>query len=95
MHVSTVMKYLSQHLLPILSAIYAQPHFSAMLPSLGATTYYLLCCRGMFATHYHKLADAHMDSPHVALKHMACQVEEGPDGTQQVCLMFSGYRHKT
>jgi DNA mismatch repair ATPase MutS len=36
-------------------------------------------CRGVFATHYHSLADRWAaDAQHVAVKHMACQVEAAP-----------------
>jgi hypothetical protein len=31
-------------------------------------------CRGMFSTHYHRLADEHADDPTVQLRHMACKV---------------------
>lgn len=34
-----------------------------------------LGCRGVFATHYHVLADDFAEHPRVAVKHMACRVE--------------------
>lgn len=36
--------------------------------------------RGLFATHYHKLADAHAGDPNVAIRHMACRVTTPADG---------------
>jgi len=44
-------------------------------------------CRGLFATHYHRLADAHEQDPGVAICHMGCSVEPGTDGgPEQVSL---------
>ncbi len=37
-------------------------------------------CRGLFATHYHRLADAHEQDPKVAICHMGCSVEPGTAG---------------
>lgn len=38
-------------------------------------------CRGLFATHYHRLSDEHAVDPRVAVSHMACAVKPpGPDG---------------
>ena len=38
-------------------------------------------CRGLFATHYHRLSDEHAVDPRVAVSHMACAVTPpGPDG---------------
>ena len=39
-----------------------------------------ICCRGVFATHYHVLADtwSHKQQQ-VSVKHMACEVENKPD----------------
>ena len=47
----------------------------------------ILLHRGLFATHYHKLADAHEGDPAVAIRHMACHVAQQQDGTEQVLLM--------
>lgn len=45
-------------------------------------------CRGLFATHYHRLADAHEQDPKVAICHMGCSVEPGTDGgPEQVSLV--------
>ncbi|CAG9467722.1 unnamed protein product [Pedinophyceae sp. YPF-701] len=49
---------------------------SAVLDSLVADTK----CRGLFATHYHRLAGDHEGDAGVAIKHMACHVEESEDG---------------
>jgi DNA mismatch repair protein MSH6 len=38
-------------------------------------------CRGIFATHYHNVAESFEDDDHVALKHMACTVRESSDGS--------------
>ncbi|WPT16759.1 DNA mismatch repair protein MSH6 [Picochlorum sp. SENEW3] len=38
-------------------------------------------CRGIFATHYHNVAESFEDDAHVALKHMACTVRESSDGS--------------
>ena len=46
-------------------------------------------CRGLFATHYHRLADAHEQDPKVAICHMGCSVEPGSDGgPEQVALLM-------
>ena len=37
-------------------------------------------CRGLFATHYHRLADAHEQDTKVAICHMGCSVEPGTNG---------------
>ena len=37
-------------------------------------------CRGLFATHYHRLADAHEQDAKVAICHMGCSVEPGTNG---------------
>lgn len=43
-------------------------------------------CRGLFATHYHRLADAHEQDANVAICHMGCSVEDGINGgPEQVC----------
>lgn len=36
--------------------------------------------RGLFATHYHRLADDHVDDAAVSIRHMGCAVEDGHDG---------------
>lgn len=42
-------------------------------------------CRGVFATHYHVLADEFAASERVAVKHMACDVDAaGPGGVPKV-----------
>ena len=38
-------------------------------------------CRGVFATHYHVLADDYADDKCVGVKHMACKVEADHDST--------------
>jgi len=46
-------------------------------------------CRGLFATHYHRLADAHEQDPKVAICHMGCSVEPGTHGgPEQVPLVM-------
>ena len=51
-------------------------------------------CRGLFATHYHRLADAHDHDPNVAICHMGCSVEDSMDGEpEQVKTQFSTLRH--
>ena len=42
------------------------------------------CGRGLFATHYHKLADAHADDPTTSIRHMACHVDRDAAGREQV-----------
>lgn len=47
-------------------------------------------CRGLFATHYHRLADAHEQDPKVAICHMGCSVEPGTNGEpEQVLPLFT------
>jgi len=43
-------------------------------------------CRGLFATHYHRLSEEYADDDHVALRHMACHITPSvePNGTEQV-----------
>ena len=43
-------------------------------------------CRGLFATHYHKLADAHADDPATSIRHMACHVADDGAGREQVAI---------
>eukprot|EP00249_Psilotum_nudum_P010857 c22813_g1_i2 orf=215-853(+) len=45
-------------------------------------------CRGIFSTHYHRLADEHADDPAVALYHMACNVGTGAGGLQEVTFLY-------
>ena len=40
-------------------------------------------CRGLFATHYHRLADAHEQDANVAICHMGCSVELGTNGAPE------------
>ncbi|CAD7704171.1 unnamed protein product [Ostreobium quekettii] len=51
---------------------------SAVLQHLTST----ICCRALFATHYHALSQEHQHNPAVAIKHMACHVSctEGEGG---------------
>ncbi|XP_073283875.1 DNA mismatch repair protein MSH6 [Primulina huaijiensis] len=45
-------------------------------------------CRGMFSTHYHKLAIEHQKNPKVFLCHMACQVGKGITGLEEVIFLY-------
>ncbi|XP_031373635.1 DNA mismatch repair protein MSH6 [Punica granatum] len=45
-------------------------------------------CRGMFSTHYHRLAVNYKDDPGVSLRHMACQVGDGADGMEEVTFLY-------
>lgn len=45
-------------------------------------------CRGMFSTHYHRLAVDYQKDPQVSLCHMACQVETGVHGVEQVTFLY-------
>ncbi len=47
-------------------------------------------CRGLFATHYHRLADAHEQDPQVAICHMGCSVEPGTNGGPEQVMLASG-----
>ena len=42
-------------------------------------------CRGLFATHYHKL-DAHLEDPTTSIRHMACHVAKDKAGREQVAI---------
>ncbi|XP_057966669.1 DNA mismatch repair protein MSH6 isoform X2 [Malania oleifera] len=44
-------------------------------------------CRGMFSTHYHRLAISYQRDPKVSLCHMACQVGQG-DGVEEVAFLY-------
>ncbi|XAR61404.1 hypothetical protein NMG60_11035096 [Bertholletia excelsa] len=45
-------------------------------------------CRGMFSTHYHRLAVDYADNPKVSLCHMACQVGKGVGGLEEVTFLY-------
>lgn len=45
-------------------------------------------CRGLFSTHYHKLAIEHQKNPKVSLCHMACQVAKGITGLEEVIFLY-------
>ncbi|XP_074267916.1 DNA mismatch repair protein MSH6 isoform X2 [Silene latifolia] len=45
-------------------------------------------CRGMFSTHYHRLAINYERDPKVSLCHMACQVGEGNGGLEEVTFLY-------
>ena len=41
-------------------------------------------CRGLFATHYHKLSEEHENDPNTSICHMACKVAKDANGHEQV-----------
>lgn len=45
-------------------------------------------CRGMFSTHYHRLAVDYKKDPRVSLCHMACQVGNGVGGEEEVTFLY-------
>ncbi|XP_008451484.1 DNA mismatch repair protein MSH6 isoform X2 [Cucumis melo] len=45
-------------------------------------------CRGVFSTHYHRLALAYYKDPRVSLYHMACRVGEGNNGLEEVTFLY-------
>lgn len=45
-------------------------------------------CRGMFSTHYHRLAVEYQKNPKVSLCHMGCQVEKGVGGVEEVTFLY-------
>ncbi|XP_021770096.1 DNA mismatch repair protein MSH6-like isoform X2 [Chenopodium quinoa] len=45
-------------------------------------------CRGMFSTHYHRLAIDYKRDPKVSLCHMACQVGKGDRGLEEVTFLY-------
>ncbi|KAK9747622.1 hypothetical protein RND81_02G003800 [Saponaria officinalis] len=45
-------------------------------------------CRGMFSTHYHRLAINYKSDPKVSLCHMACQVGVGIGGLEEVTFLY-------
>ncbi|KAK9807187.1 hypothetical protein WJX73_005617 [Symbiochloris irregularis] len=56
---------------------------AAVLQHLAST----ICCRGLFATHYHRLADDHQDDANVSVRHMACHVDSAGD-CEQVTFLY-------
>ncbi|WJX79846.1 DNA mismatch repair protein msh6 [Trifolium repens] len=45
-------------------------------------------CRGLFSTHYHRLAIDYIKDPKVSLSHMACQVGSGSEGLDEVTFLY-------
>ncbi|KAL5863022.1 hypothetical protein ACOSQ3_000536 [Xanthoceras sorbifolium] len=45
-------------------------------------------CRGMFSTHYHRVAVDYNKDPRVSLCHMACQVGNGVGGVEEVTFLY-------
>lgn len=45
-------------------------------------------CRGLFSTHYHRLAVDYKKDPRVLLCHMACQVGNGVGGVEEVTFLY-------
>ncbi|KAK1281168.1 DNA mismatch repair protein MSH6 [Acorus gramineus] len=45
-------------------------------------------CRGMFSTHYHRLAVDYEKDPKVSLCHMACQVGKGIEDVEEVTFLY-------
>lgn len=45
-------------------------------------------CRGMFSTHYHRLAVDYQNNSQVSLCHMACQVGNGDRGVEEVTFLY-------
>ncbi|OAY70755.1 DNA mismatch repair protein MSH6, partial [Ananas comosus] len=45
-------------------------------------------CRGLFSTHYHRLAAEYEKDDKVALYHMACQVGKGKGGVEEVTFLY-------
>ncbi|XWS76639.1 hypothetical protein CRYUN_Cryun01aG0194500 [Craigia yunnanensis] len=45
-------------------------------------------CRGMFSTHYHRLAVDYQNNSKVSLFHMACQVGNGVEGVEEVTFLY-------
>lgn len=45
-------------------------------------------CRGMFSTHYHRLAVDYKKNSKVSLCHMACQVGKGVGGVEEVTFLY-------
>lgn len=57
---------------------------AAVLEQLAQET---RCC-GLFATHYHQLAEQHAADPQVAIMHMGCDVSSGEDGGEEVTFLY-------
>jgi len=59
---------------------------SAVLEHLAHT----IKCRGIFATHYHNVADAYRSDPQISIQHMACAVRESDDnsGVDDVVFLY-------
>ncbi|KAM1058270.1 hypothetical protein EV2_032353 [Malus domestica] len=49
---------------------------------------YKVQCRGMFSTHYHRLAVDYQNNSKVSLCHMACQVGNGDGGVEEVTFLY-------
>nr|XP_011465355.1 PREDICTED: DNA mismatch repair protein MSH6 [Fragaria vesca subsp. vesca] len=45
-------------------------------------------CRGMFSTHYHRLAVDYQNNSQVSLCHMACRVGNGDEGVEEVTFLY-------
>lgn len=45
-------------------------------------------CRGIFSTHYHRLATEHATDPTVALHHMGCKVASTKGGLEEVTFLY-------
>ncbi|PSR94715.1 DNA mismatch repair protein [Actinidia chinensis var. chinensis] len=45
-------------------------------------------CRGMFSTHYHRLAVDYQKDPKVSLSHMACKVGKGVGDLEEVTFLY-------
>ncbi|RAL49223.1 hypothetical protein DM860_014441 [Cuscuta australis] len=45
-------------------------------------------CRGLFSTHYHRIAIDYKDDPKVSLCHMACHVGNGMGGMEEVTFLY-------
>ncbi len=50
---------------------------------------FLVEYRGLFATHYHRLADAHADDPAASIMHMARHVAKDEAGREQVVIFWA------
>ena len=47
-------------------------------------------CRGIFATHYHRIAESHASDPNVAISHMECVINPSstPGGVDEVVFLY-------
>ncbi|BBH10460.1 MUTS homolog 6 [Prunus dulcis] len=61
---------------------------ATMLESVLEHFVYKVQCRGMFSTHYHRLAVDYQNNPEVSLCHMACQVGNGDGGVEEVTFLY-------